>query len=280
MQVDSPSLPTTHRGTEAQRNIWIDLCASVPLCVRGRVSVSLWDCCCCCRYSGSNCRPTKPDKPIRLTYLFSDGNLPGTLKAFKALLQERPDLRGKVQLTFVTESVLTDVNADELKTTDVLLLDTMNQQLLERVNADRKLDLIATVRDRRGKVFAIGEGLLPKETYIKQGALWDDRARAYWAHMGFSNQVGLMKYALTQAGIRGLALPAPQPKSGFRLLLPGRWPVRKERPYNVIRGGACSADRRAGPSDRHPGRSSRRGTNSTRGGRRTARSVPARRASP
>ena len=89
--------------------------------------------------------PSGPaDKPIRLTYLFSDGNLPGTLKAFKALLQERPDLRGKVQLAFVTESVLSDVRPDELKATDVLLLDTMNQQLLERVNANNKIDLIGT----------------------------------------------------------------------------------------------------------------------------------------
>src|SRR6188472_4617151 len=105
---------------------------------------------------------SKSERPIRLTYLFSDGNLPGTLKAFKALLQERPDLRARVQLTFVTESVLPDVKLDELKSTDVLLFDTMNQQLLERVNANSKIDLIGTVRDRRGKVFAIGEGLVPK----------------------------------------------------------------------------------------------------------------------
>ena len=43
-----------------------------------------------------------------------------------------------MQLTFLTESVLSDVKADELKTTDVLLLDTMNQQMLERFNADSK----------------------------------------------------------------------------------------------------------------------------------------------
>ena len=78
------------------------------------------------------------------------------------------------------------------------------------------------MRDRRGKVFAIGEGLLPKETYIKQGALWDDRARAYWAHMGFSNQLGLMKYALTQAGIKGLVLPEPQPSLDFGYYYPER----------------------------------------------------------
>ena len=73
-------------------------------------------------FQGAIDAQSKSDRPIRLTYLFSDGNLPGTLKAFKALLQERPDLRGKVQLTFVTESVLSDVKVDELKTTDVLLL--------------------------------------------------------------------------------------------------------------------------------------------------------------
>ena len=161
-----------------------------------------------------------PGKPIRLAYLYSDGNLPGTLKAFKALLQERPDLRGKVELTFLTESVLPDVNLDEVKKTDVLLLDTMNQQMLERFNTEHKVDLIAMVRDRPGRVFAIGEGLLPKETYIKQGALWDEKARAYWAHMGFSNQIGLMKYALTLAGIKGLVLPAPQPSLDFGYYYP------------------------------------------------------------
>jgi cobaltochelatase CobN len=163
---------------------------------------------------------SKSERPIRLTYLFSDGNLPGTLTAFKALLQQRPDLRARVQLTFVTESVLPDVKLDELKSTDVLLFDTMNQQLLERVNANSKIDLIGTVRDRRGKVFAIGEGLVPKDTYIKQGVLWDDRARAYWAHMGYSNQVGLMKYALMQAGIRGLSLPEPQRSLDFGYYYP------------------------------------------------------------
>ena len=159
-------------------------------------------------------------KPIRLAYLYSDGNLPGTLKAFKALLQERPDLRGKVELTFLTESVLPDVKLDEVKKTDVLLLDTMNQQMLDRFNTEHKIDLIAMVRDRPGRVFAIGEGLLPKETYIKQGALWDEKARAYWAHMGFSNQVGLMKYALTLAGIKGLVLPAPQRSLDFGYYYP------------------------------------------------------------
>ena len=163
---------------------------------------------------------TGQTKPIRLAYLYSDGNLPGTLKAFKALLQERPDLRGKVELTFLTESVLPDVKLDEVKKTDVLLLDTMNQQMLDRFNTEHKIDLIAMVRDRPGRVFAIGEGLLPKETYIKQGALWDEKARAYWAHMGFSNQVGLMKYALTLAGIKGLVLPAPQRSLDFGYYYP------------------------------------------------------------
>src|SRR5688500_16297206 len=146
--------------------------------------------------------------PIRVSYLYSDGNISGTLKAYKALLQERPDLRKRIVLTFVTESMLPDVKIDELTNSNVLVLDIMNQQMLERVNADKKIDLIAAVR-RQGKVLAVGEGLLPKEHYTKQGAIWDQTARTYWAHMGASNQVALLKYALTQAGIKGLSIPAP-----------------------------------------------------------------------
>ena len=93
-------------------------------------------------------------------------------------------------LTFLTESVMSDVKVDEISRANVLVMDTMNQQMLERFNAVNNLDLIGAVRGRGGKVFGVGEGLLPKETYIKQGVSWDERARTYWAHMGVSNQVG------------------------------------------------------------------------------------------
>jgi cobaltochelatase CobN len=87
------------------------------------------------------------------------------------------------------------------------------------VNAERKVDVIGTIR-RHGKVFAVGEGLAPQETYTRQGAILDDRARAYWSHMGYSNQLGLLKYALTHAGIRGLTLPEPQPSLDFGYYYP------------------------------------------------------------
>ena len=162
----------------------------------------------------------RAQSPIRIAYVFSDGNLPGTLKAFKALLQERPDLRARVALTFLTESVMSDVKVDEISRANVLVMDTMNQQMLERFNAANNIDLIGAVRGRGGKVFGVGEGLLPKETYIKQGVSWDERARTYWAHMGYSNQVGLLKYALVEAGIAGLSLPRPQPSLDFGYYYP------------------------------------------------------------
>ncbi|HVG71911.1 MAG TPA: cobaltochelatase subunit CobN [Vicinamibacterales bacterium] len=156
---------------------------------------------------------------VRVAYFFSDGNISGTLKAYKALLRERPDLRDRVAISFLTESMLADANVAEVSAAQVLVLDIMNQQMLERFNAEKKLDLIAAVR-RRGTVLAVGEGLLPKEHYIKQGAVWDDRARTYWGHGGQSNQVGLLKYALTQAGIRGLTLPEPQRSMDFGYYYP------------------------------------------------------------
>ncbi|HZM96513.1 MAG TPA: cobaltochelatase subunit CobN, partial [Vicinamibacterales bacterium] len=174
-------------------------------------------------------RVPSPEPRIRIAYVFSDGNLPGTLKAFKSLLQERPDLRGRVALTFLTESVMADVKVDEITRANVLVLDTMNQQMLERFNASHNIDLIAQVRGQRGKVFGVGEGLLPKETYLKQGVLWDERARTYWAHMGYSNQVGLLKYALTEAGVPGLSLPRPQPSLDFGYYYPANSSPRDAR---------------------------------------------------
>ena len=43
-----------------------------------------------------------------------------------------------------------------------------------------------------GHVFTVGEGLLPKDHYLEQGAVWDERARAYWQHSGPGNHLGLI----------------------------------------------------------------------------------------
>jgi cobaltochelatase CobN len=158
-------------------------------------------------------------KPVHLAFLYSDGNMSGTLKAYKTLLAERPDLRGSVTISFLTESVFDDVKAGDLTGADVLVLDIMNQQLLDRFNAAHKIDLIESVR-RRGTVFSVGEGLLPKEKYVGEGCLWDDRARAYWEHSGFANQLGLLKYVLAHAGVAGLAASDPQPSLDFGYYYP------------------------------------------------------------
>jgi len=176
---------------------------------------------------GSGIRDQRTPNPesrtpvVRLAYLYSDGNMTGTLKAYRALLEERPDLKGRVSLTFLTESVLNDVKPADMANADVLVFDVMNQQLLERFNAKNQVDLIGSVR-RTGMVMAVGEGLLPKENYLKLGVVWDDKARAYWAHMGAANSMSLMKYALVQAGVRGLSVPDPQPSIDFGYYYPSQ----------------------------------------------------------
>jgi cobaltochelatase CobN len=156
---------------------------------------------------------------VRLAYLYSDGNMPVTLEAYKALLAERPDLRGRVTLSFLTESVFDEAKPEELTGARVLLFDTMNEQMLTRFNTQHKVDLIAQV-SRQGVVFAVGEGLAPKETYTAQGALLDERARAYWRHGGFNNTLALMKYALSKAGVQGLTYPDPEPSLDFGYYYP------------------------------------------------------------
>ena len=138
----------------------------------------------------------QPDPPqVRIGFVYSDGNLPGTLRAYKAVLEEHPELTEQVILTFLTESMFDDVNAQEITSSDVLVVDTMNQQMLERFNAEHDIDLIDAVQ-RRGHVYSVGEGLLPREQYVSKGALYDETPRTFWAHSGFNNQVGLLKLFL------------------------------------------------------------------------------------
>ncbi len=159
-------------------------------------------------------------KPVHVAFVFSDGNIPGTVKAYKALLAERPGLKGQISISFLTESVFDDVKPADLTRADVLLLDVMNQQMLDRFNEKHKVDLIQAVRSHGGKVLGIGEGLMPKDKYVEQGVLWEERPRAYWAHSGFANQLALMKFGFMEGGIPGLAIPQPQPSLDFGYYYP------------------------------------------------------------
>jgi cobaltochelatase CobN len=157
--------------------------------------------------------------PVRIAYLYSDGNLPGTLRAYKQLLAEQPQLRGQISLSFLTESLYDSGTADDFKNADVLVFDIMNEQLLERFDRERGVDLVRSV-SARGKVLAVGEGLRPKDAYLQLGVTWDERARAYWEHSGPANQLSLLKLALLNAGIKGLELPPPEPSLDFGYYYP------------------------------------------------------------
>ena len=147
---------------------------------------------------------------VRLAYLTGDSTLPGIVSAWKAVLGERPDLRDRVAVTLVTESLLDSVDPDEVLRSDVLVLHVHDQHTLERFDETYGVDLVAGVAGR-GLVLGVGEGLLPREHYVERGVAWDGRAREFWAHSGFANQVGLLKYVLSAAGIAGMTVPEPQP---------------------------------------------------------------------
>ena len=147
---------------------------------------------------------------IRLTYLTGDTTLPGILSAWQAVLDERPELRERVSVTLVTESLFDDVDPDEVLRSDVLVLHVHDAHTLERFDATHGVDLIERITGQ-GLVLGVGEGLQPREHYVERGVAWDRRARAFWEHSGFANQVGLLKYVLSAAGVPGLDVPEPQP---------------------------------------------------------------------
>ncbi len=159
---------------------------------------------------------SQPDGKVRLGYVFSDGNIPGTLEAYRKLLEERPDLRDRIELQLLTESTYDETAPDKLAKSDVLVVDVMNEQMLGRYNQDHKLNLVDAVR-RKGTVLGVGEGLQSEDVYAGQGMDMDRQARAYWEHSGPQNQLALMELALARAGIAGFSPPpaVPSLESGY-----------------------------------------------------------------
>ncbi len=158
-------------------------------------------------------------EPVQVSFLYSDGNIPGTLSAFERLLEEHPELRGEVQLQLLTESTFNEVKPQDLEASKVLVLDVMNEQMLGKFNTENKVDLIKQVAGQ-GTVLGVGQGLQAEDSYAQQGVKWDARARTYWQHSGSENQLGLLKLALTYAGVKGLDLPEPQMSLDFGYYYP------------------------------------------------------------
>ncbi len=157
---------------------------------------------------------------VRLSYLCADTNLPAVAAAWKDLLAEHPDLRGRVELTLLTESLFDEVDPRSFVDADALVLSVHDQHTIERFDATHGIDLIGQAV-RRGTVFGVGEGLLGRDHYEPLGVTWDRRARAYWEYSGFANQLGLLEYVLSAAGVDGLAPGEPQPNLEAGYYYPG-----------------------------------------------------------
>ena len=147
-------------------------------------------------------------QPIRITYLTVDATLPSIMSAWRSLLDERPDIRDRVAVTLLTESLLDVVDPQAVLATDVLILNTLDQETLARFEEAHDVDLVRHVA-RRGLVLAVDEGPHTREHYVDLGAAWDERARAFWRHSSVANQSGLLKHVLSGRGIPGLAVPDP-----------------------------------------------------------------------
>lgn len=132
-------------------------------------------------------------QPVRLTYLFSDGQMSVTLAAYHQLIEQEPALASRVELNFITESLIDSVSASSVTASDVLVLDMMNQQLMETYNSQHGIELIRDIA-AQGQVIVIGQGIQSPDYFTDQGAIHDDRAMAYWQHGGVNNQLGLLKY--------------------------------------------------------------------------------------
>ena len=146
---------------------------------------------------------------IRIGYVFSDGQMPIAVAAYRELVQENPRLAARVQITILTESTFDEIIAEDLMSVDVLVYDVMNEQMVARFDQQHSAALLKQV-DQGGTVIGVGQGLLSEQQYAASGVYWDDTARAFWAGSGLSNHLGLLKLALQKAGVTGLDVPEPE----------------------------------------------------------------------
>lgn len=160
------------------------------------------------------------DAPVRVAYLFSDNNIPGTLAAYRKLIEQHPELRGRVELTLLTESTFEETPTAAITQADVLVYDVMNEQMMRRFDDERSVEAIAAVRQNGGTVLGVGEGLQNEEFFTGLGVVWDRRARAYWEHGGPQNQLALLQLALIRAGAAEFDLPEPEPSLDFGFYYP------------------------------------------------------------
>ena len=87
------------RKTAARRSHGHRVCISVRWCGGSRVA--------------PDARPPAGSRAlIRLAYVFSDGNMPGTLEGVQVAAGRAAGPPGRVALTFLTESLMSDVKAD------------------------------------------------------------------------------------------------------------------------------------------------------------------------
>ncbi len=159
------------------------------------------------------------EERVALTLLTSDSKVAGAINAFQSLLTEHPELQDRIELHFLTTSLVNEASPETLGSSDVMVLDMHDSATLDAFNDINEIDLISLVR-QGGTVLAVGSGLQPEEDFIEQGAIVDETAMAYWEHGGPTNQVSVFKIALQMAGVSGLT-PAPlQPSIEFGYYYP------------------------------------------------------------
>ena len=162
---------------------------------------------------------TPPSAPVRVLYVFSDGQMPVTLEAYKKLLDEHPELRDRVDLKFLTESVFDDVDATAATSSDVVVLDVMNQQMVDRFNTAHATNLIAE-RERRTAACSASAKACCRRRATRSRASSGTSVRARCGPDRVSTiSSALLKLALGAAGVQGLDGAGSDARARLRLLL-------------------------------------------------------------
>jgi cobaltochelatase CobN len=126
-------------------------------------------------------------------FVVGDSTSVAVAKGVQEFRRTHPDVAAKMRVEVMLEAGLDQLKTRGADAPRVLLIDSHSEGRSAESDRRLKAELIARV-SARGKVFALGDGAAPRNTYTSVGAQYDEKLRAYWGASGpsWQNVYGLL----------------------------------------------------------------------------------------
>lgn len=159
----------------------------------------------------------EPEK-FRLGFLIGDGMTTSVNNAIRKLYQERPELKGKIEVEVLSRKRISELGPETFHDVPILFLDIMVFSVNPGMEGALDPESIQQILSGGTKILSVNYSAQSTEFLESQGFDFDERVREYWGHKGVDNLKNMVLYTLTQYGnfeVDDVKGPAPKPYYGI-----------------------------------------------------------------